>query len=224
MKACAKNLDRMLSACITVFLSLMSATCCAQIETAKQLVGQGVSQNDSLELLISTNKETRFSAATQLENERKKIVDNLMGILASTNSNDVKMAAVFTLGEYRAAAAVPFMVDHLEWDRTNTLYPDRSIIASQSVSADNFEYVMEPVSSALHKIGAPAVPALLEKITQTDNNDLMFMCVEVCRSIEGHDVTQYRFQSILDKTNDPQKKERVQAALAILKQLPVPKK
>ena len=39
-----------------------------------------------------------------------------MAILDSTNSDEVKMDAVVVLGEYRAVEAIPFLMDHLDWE------------------------------------------------------------------------------------------------------------
>ena len=65
----------------------------------------------------------------------------------------------------------------------------------------------------------PAVPALLDKITQTDDTNIIRKCVSICQAIEGSEVTQFRLRGLLDKETDPKIKARIQSALDALKKL-----
>lgn len=62
----------------------------------------------------------------------------------------------------------------------------------------------------------PAIPALLDRIAQTDDPDLVGRYVVICERIEGPEVTQFRLHGLLEKEKDLQNKKRIEAALEIL--------
>jgi len=182
----------------------------------------------ALELLASTNSETRLNAAIQLDEQRRQLIKQLMAILDSTNSDESKMDAAVVLSNYRAYEAVPFLVNHLEWEinmqRVETLHPTRSrgLPPTLRLTTENDEAyatALFPVTSALWKIGLPAIPALLDKITQTDDAGICRICALICGRIESQEVTQFRLQGLLDKETDQKKKDRIQSALDVLKEL-----
>jgi hypothetical protein len=172
-------------------------------------------QAQALESLVSTNGDMRLQAAVKLDEQRRQLVQKLMAILDSTNSLIMKLDAVVVLGEYRASEAAPVLARHLEWDEiAATNNPFTKPIMTEEDWAEK-----SPVIFALQKIGMPAIPALLDKITQTDDAKITFECVTICNAIEGAEETQFRLQGLLNKENDQKKKERIQAALDALKKL-----
>lgn len=174
-------------------------------------------------MLISTNADERFDAAVSLdrqqrslpEEERKQLVQKLMDILDSTNSDEVKVYAVVVLGEYRASEAVPDLVHHLEWDEKGAFGSGGPSLWAPGVREE--EELTCPVSSALMNIGLPAIPALLNRITETDDSTTMDRYLRLCRAIEGAEVTQFRLQGLLERASDQNLKDRIQSALDTLK-------
>jgi len=174
----------------------------------------GKSQGEVLDNLISTNWNARVMAAVELDDRRQQLVQNLMAILDSTNSARVKVDAIVVLGEYRASEAVPILIQHLEWDEAA-----RAGIYNGLARSEELEEKTMPVSIALEKIGMPSIPALLVKITETDDAITTEKCISICNRIEGREITQFRLQGLLEKESDQKKKERIQSALDILKNL-----
>ncbi len=72
------------------------------------------------------------------------------------------------------------------------------------------------MTEGLFNIGTPAIPALLDRITQTDDQDLVGRYVTICKRIEGREVTHFRLQGLLEKEKDPQNRKRIESALDIL--------
>jgi HEAT repeat protein len=87
--------------------------------------GEDASQTNLMETLVSTNSYSRLSAVKELGAQRGQMIKDLMAILNSTNSDEVKMDAVVVLGEYRAVEAIPFLMDHL--DRETNVFPLRDV-------------------------------------------------------------------------------------------------
>jgi len=200
---------------------------------------RSMSLDNALELLVSTNSSERFDAAQALnmgrsgfgeeegswfwgegrspfgEEERSRLVKGLMAILNSTNSDEVKAYAVVVLGEFRAAEAAPLLVRHFEWDEIIANSAD-SAIPRREAETLRWSY---PVSYALLQIGLPAIPALLNRIQETEGTNTTDKCVRLCRAIEGPAATQSRLQALLEKETDLKRKGRIQSALDVLTKL-----
>jgi hypothetical protein len=182
---------------------------------AGQLPVLGELQEQALKSLISTNRDTRLRAAEQLDNQRKELLDNLIKILDSTDSDNVKSDAVVVIGEYRDEWAVSKLIDHLGMTNDFSGGPH---LSGFGVSLEEMEE-SSPVAWAIIKIGLPAIPRLLDKITQTDDEKTIENCAALCKNIEGLEITQFRLHGLLDKETDPKKKDRIQSALDALKKL-----
>lgn len=191
----------------------------------KDLTIDGMTEAKAMQWLISPNNSERFDAAVALDrkreglsdDQRRQLIGKLMAILSSTNSDEAKVYAVVVLGEYQASEAVPMLVRHFEWDEKDT-YNGGSDYRKR-VARD----LVRPVTHALFNIGHPAVPALLNRIQETMDSNAMERCVRICRAIEGPEVTQFRLQGLIENATDYTKRERLQFALDILKNLGTPK-
>jgi len=171
-----------------------------------------VSVEKPLEGLVSTNYGEGGGAAVVLDRQRAELVNRLLAICNSTNSVRVKGLAIIVLGQYRASEAVPFLVQHLEWDNSidmmlNGGWPRNSV---ESTAA------MSPVAHALVDIGVPAISAVLDKIAETDDLKIIERCVRVCRAAEGPEVTRFRLQGRLEKETGQKQKDRFKSALDAL--------
>jgi HEAT repeat protein len=200
----------------------------AQAGAVAQPNTKDVSKEQFLEDISSTNARVRLDAAFQLDHQRTQLISKLMAILDSPIPDERKMDAVVILGEYRASEAIPLLVNHLlEW-QTNLFYNRAALgayidgvkgawtnAAEERVVAG---VTQDPVGIALIDIGPRAVPALLDKISQSDDENILGECAHICVEIEGKDVTQFQLQGLLQKETDSKKKERIQSALDILKE------
>ena len=142
------------------------------------------------------------------------MIEDLMAILNSTNSDEVKMDAVVVLGEYRADEAIPFLMDHL--DRETKAYLSTAyILGTQMMNVwGNNEFEVEPVSGALCQIGLPAIRALLSRIEETDDAKIARKCVQICYNIEGPEMTKIRLEDLLKMNDEKRKRARIESALA----------
>ena len=187
----------------------------SQGTAAEQLPVLEESQEKCLESLISTNRASRLQAAEELDKQRNDLVLKLIQILDSTNSNNVKSDAVVVIGEYRDEWAVSKLIDHLGMTNDFSWGPH---LSGAGVSLEEIEE-SSPVAWAIIKIGLPAIPRLLDKITQTDDLKTIKTCASLCKNIEGLEITQFRLYGLLDKETDQKKKERIQSALDALKDM-----
>lgn len=169
--------------------------------------------DNALDSLVSANRTVRQEAVRQLDTERFQLIRQLSAILDSTNADAVRADAAIVLGEYRVAQAVPYLVHHFELD---DVYP-RLMGGASHMSREMMAEASLPVSSALYQIGLPAIPALLDRIVETDDTNITAKCVLVCWKIEGRDLTQHRLQELKELAADHKKNERIQSAMDILK-------
>ena len=148
----------------------------------------------ALEDLLSTNATVRYDATLALSGQRSALVAGLIRILDGSNAVDIKVYAVVVLGQYRAAEAVPILVQHWEWDQEGG-HVVLGTSGPQRIERDEFS---RPVSTALVNIGSRAIPYLLDRIASAGDVATMWKCVAICREIEGLDVTEMRLQNRLD--------------------------
>jgi HEAT repeat protein len=170
----------------------------------------------AMEALGTNNDSARLDAVVALDQQRERLIGQLIAILYSTNSVKVKAYAAIVLGQYRTSEAVPILVNHLEWDEVAAVHVGAS---------DQHPYPREklqleaPVFTALIHIGMPALPAVLDKIAETDEPKVTDRCVRICFAIEGMEVTHFRLAGLLQKADDDKHKRRFQSALAVLEDL-----
>jgi hypothetical protein len=200
---------------LTALILTLSNQSRSQNSRAEKTVVPEISQTEAFESLISTNS-TRLTAAWFLDNQRREFIGKLMAILNGNSSDDLKKYVVIVLGEYRASEAVPFIVEHLEWD---DLPANQGISIDGLMTSEFVESAIMPMRGALKNIGIPSIPLLLNKVVETDSTNETVKCVSVCRAIEGPEVTQFRLQGLLEKSTDLKRKHRIQLALKTLKDL-----
>jgi HEAT repeat protein len=175
------------------------------------------SQQNALQAIASTNGETRLNAAIQLDEERNRLIQGLLSVLKSTNSDTIKIEAIIVLGEYRAAEAVPLLVEHLEWDDA----AHGGVFVKGPLAKEATERKLVPVVFALTKIGMPAIPAILDKISISDDNKIVKKCVACCCVIEGIDMTRKRLEDRINKEAKSENKMRLESAIQALNNIKV---
>jgi hypothetical protein len=223
-------------ALIGLALVILPRSLYAQAGSVAQPASSGVSQEKLLEDIGSTNGLVRVDAAILLEHRQGQMIRKLLAILDSPIPDEQKMDAAVILGACRERRAVPFLVNHLDWNfnlHTNTLAYDAYIKSSGAYftgghdtrnvgEVDVRSVLTNPVLLSLNYIGIFAIPALLDKLSQSDNPSVSNDCVFTCIAIEGTAVTQFRLERLLQKETDSKKKERIQTALEMLKEFKIP--
>ena len=200
---------------LTAFLMMVPRILVAEDASPSQPVDAKNADTNIIERLLSRERSARLGAAAELDSQRTHLVEKLISVLESTNSDAIKIDAVIVLGEYRATKAVPVLLRNLQ------LEPNAKKLVSVNSSdpSEALEEVSLPVTTALTKIGVPAVPSLLDRIVEMDDTNLTRKCLAVCVSIEGEEVTQFRLKELMEMVSDQKEKARVQYALETLKGL-----
>ena len=138
-----------------------------------------------------------------------------MKTLAGPYSDDVRMAAARTLGQYRASESVSLLVANLELERhvasAGPTGMSELYAGEQEMSSRVF-----PLTVALEKIGEPAVPAVIGRIKVTDDVPTVLKLVSLGCEIEGQEVTQFRMQGELEKEHETKTRGRILLALQML--------
>jgi len=186
-------------------LLLLAQRCFCQTASTANPFAQPNTNDAIFHSLTSSNFDARLNATVKLDTQRTETIQKLIAIADSTNSPDIKVFAVVVLGEYRAVEAVPVLLKNLDWD-----WSRGGIVLSGN---EDWAVRLWPVSSALEKIGVPAVPALMDQIEGTDDAKMIGKCVSICEKIEGADVAQFRLQKALKTETDAQKRARLETAL-----------
>ncbi|MGD1085514.1 MAG: hypothetical protein ABSA47_12310 [Verrucomicrobiota bacterium] len=181
-----------------------------------RLSSQPMSPEAALDALVSTNRSERLNAVRALNTPRVQLAARLMAILNSTNSDAVKVDAVIVAGQEHIDQAIPWLVRHFNLD---DVYPRQMSYMGSLRGIGEALLESESVSGALWKIGLPAIPALLDRIAETDETNITAKCVLVCYRIEGRDLTQFRLQQFADLATDQKTRDRIQSAIGILKNL-----
>ncbi len=170
----------------------------------------------AMELIVTTNDSARLDAVVVLDQQRERLIGQLITILCSTNSVKVKAYASIVLGQYRASEAVPILVNHLDWDEVAAV----PIGASQSRPYPREKLQLEaPVFTALVHVGMPALQAVIDKIAETDEPKVTERCVRICLGIEGMEATHFRLARLVQKADDDKHRQRLQSALTMLEDL-----
>ncbi len=174
---------------------------------------QGSQSHDiALASLGSTNRDARVSAVDALNSERRQMATRLLDIINGTNSGAAKVDAVIVVGRNRFTEAIPSLVHHFELD---DVYPPLSGGSTFTPRALSLESGPK-VSDALMHIGEPAIPALLDRLAESEDTNVIARCVRVCYRIEGGDMTQVRLQQLKNLATDQQMKARIGSAITFL--------
>ena len=167
-----------------------------------------------LELIQSNNFPDWQTALRTLHKQRQKIVRSLIATLDGQFPVDVKQEAARALGIYWAPEAMGSLINNLALDDIDAGYPHG--IVSDDEMADLSQ---PPVTTALIKIGWPAVPSLVECIATNDAPISTGKCVSIISVIEGHDIAKVRLEQALNAESNPERKSRIQAALHKLEEV-----
>lgn len=166
---------------------------------------RGESEMKPVDLIKADEPEKRIQGMKTLRQARQDIIQTLIPILDGQFSAEVKEDTAKVLGEYRAVEAVDALVRNIELD-----------IRMRFIKGWLKEEDIHPISHALVKIGTPAVPAVLMKITQTDNQALLKRCAQICLEIEGRDIAEIVIKKHSDKQTDADAKQKLNQALDVI--------
>lgn len=168
--------------------------------------------NPKIEILRSDNYLERQKALLDLRNQRETDIRKLMNILEGSFPPEVKLDAARALGSFRAVEAVGALVNNMALELQAKPEPQGMF------SWDEMKAGMWPVSTALERIGSPAIPALMEHIALSDDAKLMGKYVSILWTIDGYDIAKVRLQAAYQAEQNAERKVRLQSALRQLEE------
>jgi hypothetical protein len=159
-----------------------------------------------LAALRAPDRDTRERGTRDLTSLRQSLIEALLQVIDPRNvadhGEDERIRAAYLLGEYRAAEAVPMLVELLqkgEW--------------GPSVITDLSPYDA-PLGRALRKIGLPAVPALVESLRSAPTVQGARSAANVLFLILADRVMVMRVLEKAESGASPQQLERLKEAQA----------
>jgi PBS lyase HEAT-like repeat len=161
----------------------------------------------------ATQLEDFENIAGKLKNERLALGTSLIAVLADRRAlNLTRCAAAYYLGELRLQNAAPALLANL------TLKFDAShIIVKHLIQID---ILGNPAADALVKIGAPAVPNLIQNLEANDDTDIRRLSLGALCRIEGDKgVVRFRLETQAAAESDFQKQARLQQCLKMLAEI-----
>jgi HEAT repeat protein len=180
---------------ITIYCTVLTL-CSAQPELIRNPVGSLTNETkNSLSLLQSSVLQ------------RQETITELIAVLNGNYPRQSKLNAAKALGIYRATEGIDALIRNLSYD-----------MDEQALSPDSLKELDDvfPISKALERIGTPAIPALLKKITETDQPKEARVCAKICLAVEGEEIAKLKFQHAIEAESDSNKKAKIQSAMAFL--------
>lgn len=155
-------------------------------------------------------------AAEVLLAERQRLIRALVNIVDDAKLREEKPSAVYqatrVLGEFRAVAAVPALLELVTYDPDNPPGTPRVLGLWRDATT---QY---PAVAALIRIGVAARRAVLREIPGTDGRSRkMESYVSVVVGVEGPQVADYLLADLLQKQTDANARQNVQYALDYLR-------
>jgi HEAT repeat protein len=141
--------------------------------------------------------------------KRERLWQKLLDIFNDkSRSNYSRCAAAYYLGEMRVPEAAEDLAAEI------TLGLDMEYEGYRIPS----EAFMSPASTALVKIGSPALPALVKNLENSEDSSVRMASLVAIYAIDGKDkaITQFRLNRAMNGQSDAKKKARIAASLQIL--------
>lgn len=188
----------------------------------------GQTSTNSIDSIKSNDYVARKHGVEWLKQQRLEAITNLVSILETNASLEVKESAVIALGNYRASEAVDALAKYVALD-------GRGKIVVSLVSDEE----SRPILSAFEKIGNPSIPVIIRLLEQesfshqflekdeynqmAERNIRNRLLLSLCRIDGNKDIVQLRLEKALKAEKDSQKKAHLQAALKSLAETSSPK-
>jgi len=178
------------------------------LDEAKGTAVTGVTCDDILASVRANNLDAFDATENKFKIEKIKLGNELLNVLNSPQSSNLEQcAAAYYAGEKRTGEAVDILTSKIQ------LWLDHPIDHSTVLDAS-------PAAVALTKIGTPSIPAVIRKLSETDEPEARKVSLEVLVRIEmDKDVVQLRLEKALRAEKDRQKQARLRTALKKLPEI-----
>lgn len=168
--------------------------------------------------LFVADDATRSQAMEATLESRQRLISTALQVLRETDPKrheDLRVArdAIRLLGEFRASESVEVLVDRIDlllyWsdEEAGASKAEEAILWSQGYGA----------AGALIKIGKPAVPACIRRISQAEDPLVRKLCARVILEIEGSRIGKLVVGDALAEAATEQQRQRLTEALKFFK-------
>jgi hypothetical protein len=172
------------------------------------------SEHSAAERLLSQEGGQLEEAQSELLAARAKLIADLSGIIRDHENQRHRTAAVhsamFILGEMRAPEAAEVLAEYIGFPQV--LPPGRGILVIPGGMGRRWR----PAAEALIKIGAPCVPAVVDKLAHTDNSDEGEACLAVLDALRKRDSVSQVLEKAIARERDAKRRSRLEAGLSLL--------
>jgi hypothetical protein len=191
----------------------VACSCLAALTSARALA-QAVPQEPAATRLLSQEGTVRQEAKSELLAARAKLITDLSGIIRDHDNQLFRTASVksamLILGEMRAPEAAEVLASYIAFPQK--LPPaGRRVVVMRGGSATHW-----PAAEALIKIGAPCVPAVVDKLAHTDNSDEGEACLAVLHALRERDSVSEALGKAIAQERDTKRRFRLEAGLRLL--------
>jgi hypothetical protein len=136
-----------------------------------------------------------FAAITKVVQSRNDLENNVVATLASGGSKDSKLAAMLVARFYRLEGTVRELVANIDF--VNDRYFQKNALGTTSAM-----WGLYPACDAIDSIGIPAVPALLDRLANTDDQNVRERIARCLDFILGDDSAKFFLQQEIQRQID----------------------
>lgn len=172
----------------------------------------------AIEKIKSPDVDIQQEGLGDILNFRRETIAGLMMILETGQrvggypEQSSIIASINALGELRAIAAVPLLIEYIGYFPRQSESSDIPPATSGTMLIEK-KYV---AVGALIEIGNPSIPLLLEEMAKTYNTRVFLNCGWVIHQIEGLKISIIRFEDELRDITDGKKRERLENLISEL--------
>jgi hypothetical protein len=178
------------------------------------LAAQSAPAEPAATRLLSQDGAVIHEAKTELLAARAKLIADLSAIIRDHENQLWRRAsvhaAILILGEMRAPEAAEVLASYIAFPQQLPPAGRRPVVISAGSTTH------WPAAEALIKIGMPCVPALLDKLAQTDNTDEGEACLAVLHALRERDSVWELLEKAIARETDAGRRFRLEAGLALL--------
>jgi HEAT repeat protein len=156
----------------------------------------------SIPKLTSIQEGERLKLLNQLSKDRSNLQTKLLSQLDESNPKEVTFGIAYLLGVYRMDQAVRHLSKYI------ALKNEQSDLVKRLPLYGEY-----PIVEALIRIGNPAIPAMIENIESSDDENVRKLSARVIRYIDGTEIANFRLAKRMENESDPIKKARLIAAM-----------
>jgi len=173
------------------------------------------SEDSAAKRLLTQGGGVREEAQSELLAARAKLISDLSAIIRDHENQLWRTASVSVamsiLGEMRAPEAAEVLASYIAFPQVLPSDGRRLVMIVSTGSTTHWR-----AAEALIKIGAPCVPAVVDKLAHTDNSDEGEACLAVLHALLERDSVSQVLEKAIARERDAKSRSRLEAGLTLL--------